>query len=229
VRPANGSACGERRATADLDSSCARRRDGSAVGTEEWLRRGRTKEWMRQSKEVAKATRTMRDTCRSAGEDARIRPGQAGSPTGDAAPIPKKGRLQRSTSALTKRTRNWVSGSFAGPARIGGGSRRCPRANLDRPAERQCHAPLRCPSCLKEDRHVKQSSMRSPYHPSVSPDRPEGRQPTKALQAGLDAAKAALEERDQAASHLFRTRVGRFFSTGSAACSAAHMPVETAQ
>jgi putative transposase len=33
------------RRAASLDTTCARRRDGHAAGTEEWLRRGRTKEW----------------------------------------------------------------------------------------------------------------------------------------------------------------------------------------
>ena len=67
------------------------------------------------------------------------------------------------------------------------------------------------------------------HHPSVSPDRPERRHPADGLQAGLNAAQAALEEGRQAASHLFRTRALRFFSTGRAAFWDAHMPVETAQ
>ena len=72
--------------------------------------------------------------------------------------------------------------------------------------------------------------MTAPHHPSVSPDGPERRAARQnALQAGLDAAQAALEERGQAASDLLGTSVGRFFSAGSAVFSAAHMPVETAQ
>jgi hypothetical protein len=44
ARPGNVGACLYGGATADLDSFCARRRPKSAVGAEESLRRGRTKE-----------------------------------------------------------------------------------------------------------------------------------------------------------------------------------------
>ena len=44
ARPGNGGAWGSVRATADLDRPCARRRNGRAAGTEEWLRRSQTKE-----------------------------------------------------------------------------------------------------------------------------------------------------------------------------------------
>jgi hypothetical protein len=53
ARPRNVGVCLPGGATADLDSFCARRRRKSAVGAEESLRRGRTKERARASKKVS--------------------------------------------------------------------------------------------------------------------------------------------------------------------------------
>ena len=44
ARSHQGQACGGAK-SAVLDTTCARRRERRAAGTEEWLRRGRTKEW----------------------------------------------------------------------------------------------------------------------------------------------------------------------------------------
>jgi hypothetical protein len=52
ARPGNVGACLYGGATADLDSFCARRRPKSAVGAEESLRRGRTKERVRARKQA---------------------------------------------------------------------------------------------------------------------------------------------------------------------------------
>ena len=51
ARPGDVEVCLYGRATADLDSFCARRRPKSAVGAEESLRRGRTKESAKARKE----------------------------------------------------------------------------------------------------------------------------------------------------------------------------------
>jgi hypothetical protein len=53
ARPGDVEVCLYGRATADLDSFCARRRPKSAVGAEESLRRGRTKESAKARKKGA--------------------------------------------------------------------------------------------------------------------------------------------------------------------------------
>jgi hypothetical protein len=54
ARPGNVGVCLYGGTTADLDSFCARRRAKSAVGAEESLRRGRTKERTQARKQVSK-------------------------------------------------------------------------------------------------------------------------------------------------------------------------------
>jgi hypothetical protein len=76
---------------------------------------------------------------------------------------------------------------------------------------------------------VKRTSSPTAHHPSDFPDCPERGQAGEVLQTGLNAAQAALEERGQAACDFLGSAVGRFFSAGVAACSVAHIPVETAQ
>jgi hypothetical protein len=55
ARPGNVEVCLYGGATADLDSFCARRRPKSTVGAEESLRRGRTKESVKSSKQGRKS------------------------------------------------------------------------------------------------------------------------------------------------------------------------------
>jgi len=55
ARPGNVQVCLYGGATADLDSFCARRRPKSTVGAEESLRRGRTKESVKASKQGRKS------------------------------------------------------------------------------------------------------------------------------------------------------------------------------
>src|SRR3954462_10505648 len=68
-----------------------------------------------------------------------------------------------------------------------------------------------------------------PYHPSVLPDAPEGREREEELQEALDAAQATPEEGGPAAGHLPWPPARGFFSAGRRWCAVSHMPVETAQ
>ena len=67
------------------------------------------------------------------------------------------------------------------------------------------------------------------YHPSISPDFPEERDGDESLDAGLDAADAAFEQRCQAAQQVAGSLVRRFFSAGVALLTTSHMPTDTAQ
>src|SRR3954449_7057881 len=66
-------------------------------------------------------------------------------------------------------------------------------------------------------------------HPSVQPRAPQRRRGDEPLQAGLEAADAALEEGGQAAAKVAGLPIRGFFSSGVASWTASHMPVETAQ
>src|SRR5215212_7868241 len=68
-----------------------------------------------------------------------------------------------------------------------------------------------------------------PYHPSVLPDAPKGRDGGKELAQSPNAAQAALEERGQAARRASRASLGGFFSAGTGWAAASHIPAETAQ
>ncbi len=72
-------------------------------------------------------------------------------------------------------------------------------------------------------------SVLAPHHPSISPDFPEGREGDESLEAVLDAADAAFEQRCQAAQQVAGSLFRRFFSPGVALLTTSHMPTDTAQ
>src|SRR5215212_10134615 len=82
---------------------------------------------------------------------------------------------------------------------------------------------------LRPERNAPILPRASPYHPSVLPDAPKGRDGGKELAQSPNAAQAALEERGQAAGELSRASLGGFFSAGTGWAAASHIPAETAQ
>ena len=92
-------------------------------------------------------------------EDARLRPGQAGFRKEDAAPIPVDGASSAvDERAVKANAESGVRSHSLRPARIGGGARSCPRASLDRPAERHCHANLALSVHPEDEEHVTKRS-----------------------------------------------------------------------
>lgn len=83
--------------------------------------------------------------------------------------------------------------------------------------------------CLFQARFSERPVPSKAHHPSDFPGFPERGQAAEFLQTGLNAPQTALEERGHAARDFPGSAVRRFFSAGVAACSTAHMPVETAQ
>ena len=97
--------------------------------------------------EVSRKSERVRGASRPAGEDALLRPGQAG----QAGAVPVDGVSSAVELALVMANAEWGVRRRT-PARIGGGRQGGACTTIDRPAGRPCHASFRA---LREQSHVR--------------------------------------------------------------------------
>src|SRR4051794_21306854 len=132
-------------------------------------------------------------------------------------------RTGRNSSATTRRTIA-SSSSISTPSGCAGSASPSRAMRSARSSHRPTGIPARSAAVAASSRsgpstarlvELLRAGMRVtplPYHPSVPPDAPKGRDRGEELEQPPDAAQAALEERGQAAGELSRASLDGFFS-----------------